>query len=105
MELHGAEESALCERCLGQRLHNGQRQTGPRLTTLTQTHGGTDKDNRHTEAQTKTKTTDTHRDRQRQRQRQRESNTQERYTDPDKEWQGWSKYRRWLTIMRKGEKI
>ena len=44
MELHGAEESALCERCLGQRLHNGQRQTGPRLTTLTQTHGGTDKD-------------------------------------------------------------
>ena len=44
MELHGAEESALCERCLGQRLHNGQRQTGPRLTRLTQTHGGTDKD-------------------------------------------------------------
>ena len=57
---------------------------------------------RHTEGQTKTKTTDTHRDRQRQ--RQREANTQQRYTDPDKEWQGWSKYRRWLTIMRKGEK-
>ena len=58
MELHGAEESALCERCLGQRLHNGQRQTGPRLTTLTQTHGGTDKDkdNKHTQGQAKTKT-------------------------------------------------
>ena len=54
---------------------------------------------RHTEA--KTKTTDTHRDRQ----RQREANTQQRYTDPDKEWQGCSKYRRLLTIMRKGEKI
>ena len=67
MELHGAEESALCERCLGQRLHNGQRQTGPRLTTLTQTHGGTDKDKDN---------------------RQREANTQQRYTDPDKEWQG-----------------
>ena len=63
MELHGAEESALCERCLGQRLHNGQRQTGPRLTRLTQTNGGTDKDkdNRHTM--------------ERQRKRQREVNT------------------------------
>ena len=58
---------------------------------------------RHTEGQTKTKTTDTHRDRQRQ--RQRKANTQQIYTDPDKEWKGCSKYRRLLTKMRKGYKI
>ena len=38
---------ALCERCLGQRLHNGRRQTGPRLTTLTKTQT-----HRHTDTQT-----------------------------------------------------